>query len=63
MSANAQAYLTEDMLITVEDRLIRWHRLMEVKADEPTTRAAETAACATVVQDIAIKILKLESEG
>ena len=62
-SANAQANLTEDMLITVEDRLIRWLSLLEVKAGEPTTRAAEAAACATVAQDIAIKILKLESEG
>lgn len=62
-SANAQANLTEDMLVTVEDRLIRWLSLLEVTAGEPTTRAAEAAACATVAQDIAIKILKLESEG
>jgi hypothetical protein len=55
------------MLITekdlLKDRLIRWHRLLEVKAGESHTCAAEAAACATVAADIAIKILKLESEG
>jgi hypothetical protein len=55
------------MLITqkdlLKDRLIIWHRLLEVKAGEPSTLAAEAAACATVAADIAIKILKLEIDG
>jgi hypothetical protein len=55
------------MLITekdlLKDRLVRLFRLLEIKAGDEKTKAEAAAACAIVAQDIAIKILKLESEG
>ena len=47
----------------LKDRLTRLYRNLEQRATTATTKAKDLAALATVAQDLAIKILKLESEG
>jgi hypothetical protein len=47
----------------LKDRLTRLYRQLEQRASAATTKAREAAVLAIVAQDIAIKILKLESEG
>jgi hypothetical protein len=46
-----------------KDRLTRLYRHLEQRANAESTKARDAAVLATVAQDIAIKILKLESEG
>jgi hypothetical protein len=47
----------------LKDRLTRLYRHLEQRASAETTKARDVAVLATVAQDIAIKILKLESES
>jgi hypothetical protein len=47
----------------LKDRLTRLYRHLEQRASAASTKARDVAVLATVAQDMAIKILKLESEG
>jgi nitrogenase molybdenum-iron protein alpha/beta subunit len=67
-SAKIQAQKTPEQVLAFEvqilkDRLTRLYRHLEQRASAVNTKARDVAILATVAQDTAIKILKLESEG
>jgi hypothetical protein len=67
-SAKIQVQKTPEEVLAFEvqilkDRLTRLYRHLEQRASAVNTKARDVAVLATVAQDVAIKILKLESEG
>jgi uncharacterized protein YjcR len=67
LSAEIQAKKTEQVMAfevqILKDRLTRLYRQLEQRASSTNTKARDVAEIATVACDIAINILKLESEG
>jgi hypothetical protein len=66
-SAEIQAKKTEQILAfetqILKDRLTRMYRQLEQRASSANTKARDVAEITTVACNIAINILKLESEG
>ena len=47
----------------LKNRLLKLYRTLENKVTDPKTGPSESARCADVAADIAINVIKLESEG
>jgi Bacterial regulatory proteins, luxR family len=47
----------------LKNRLLKLYRCLESKVTDPKTGPSDSARCADVAADIAIQIIKLESEG